>query len=199
MLPLGAAQRLKDFDGPAARRQRPASTPTSRLLLVVYISDATAIFVRCKGVGDATLQNPRHEAFAQELAKGSTADRPMKSRATSAGHASRQPANGNVCNRVAELRAVGAERAVVTVERLILRKQVRVAAMENPAAVSAITAKAKLAGLWLEKRENLNTIDPNQLTDAQLTELIDRPPPATYEERDARRTRLANRRTDEAA
>jgi hypothetical protein len=110
----------------------------------------------------------------------------MKSRATSAGHASRQPANGNVCNRVAELQAVGAERAVVTVERLILRKQVRVAAMENPAAVSAITAKAKLAGLWLEKRQNLNTIDPNQLTDAQLTELIDRPPA-----RDIRRARCA--------
>jgi hypothetical protein len=53
MLPLGAAQRLKVFDGPAARQQRPASTPTSRLLLVVYISDATAIFVRCKGLGDA--------------------------------------------------------------------------------------------------------------------------------------------------
>jgi hypothetical protein len=32
-------------------------------------------------------------------------------------------------------------------------------------AVSAITAKAKLARLWLEKRENLNRIDPNQLMD----------------------------------
>jgi len=51
--------------------------------------------------------------------------------------------------------------------------------MENgqlSAAVSAITAKAKLAGLWLEKRENLNRIDPDQLSDAQLMELIDRPP-----------------------
>ena len=41
--------------------------------------------------------------------------------------------------------------------------------MENgqlSAAASAITAEAKLAGLWLEKRENLNTIVPNQLADA---------------------------------
>jgi hypothetical protein len=43
--------------------------------------------------------------------------------------------------------------------------------MENgqlSAAVSAITAKAKLTGLWLEKRENLNRIDSNRLTDGQI-------------------------------
>ena len=65
------------------------------------------------------------------------------------------------------------------------------AAMENgqfSAAVSAITAKAKLSGLWLEKRENLNRIDPNQLTDGQL---IDRPPRETFEEWVERRQRLA--------
>jgi hypothetical protein len=44
------------------------------------------------------------------------------------------------------------------------------------AAVSAISAKAKLAGLWVEKRENLNRIDPDHLTYAQLMEFIDRPP-----------------------
>ena len=52
--------------------------------------------------------------------------------------------------------------------------------MENghfSAALSAITAKAKLAGLWLEKRQTLNRIDPNQLTDGELME-IDRQTPA---------------------
>jgi hypothetical protein len=66
--------------------------------------------------------------------------------------------------------------------------------MENgqfSAAVSAITAKAKLSGLWLEKRENLNRIDPNLLTDAQIMELIDRPPRETHEEWVERRRRLA--------
>ena len=56
--------------------------------------------------------------------------------------------------------------------------------MENgqlSAAVSAITAKAKLAGLWLEKRENLNRIDPNQRTDGQLMDMIDIPPRKTYD------------------
>ena len=56
--------------------------------------------------------------------------------------------------------------------------------MENgqlSAAVSAITAKAKLAGLWLEECENLNRIDPNQRTDGQLMDMIDRPPRKTYD------------------
>ena len=75
---------------------------------------------------------------------------------------------------------------MITVERLIAEaEEVRAAAMENVSgtAVSAITAKAKLAGLWLEKRQSLNRIDPNQLTDGQLTNLIDRSPRETYEER----------------
>ena len=74
--------------------------------------------------------------------------------------------------------------------------------MENgqlSATVSAITAKAKLAGLWLEKRENLNTIVPNQLADALAYGIDRQTPRETYEECDARRPRLANRPTDEAA
>jgi hypothetical protein len=82
--------------------------------------------------------------------------------------------------RLAELQSRAACRAVVTVESLIAEaEQVRAAALENgqlSAAVSAITAKAKLAGLWLEKRENLNRIDPNQRTDGQFMDMIDRPP-----------------------
>jgi hypothetical protein len=60
------------------------------------------------------------------------------------------------------------------------------------AAVSAITLKAKLAGLWLEKRENPNRIDIDQLTDAELVRLIDAPPPETYEQWVERRRRLTN-------
>jgi hypothetical protein len=57
---------------------------------------------------------------------------------------------------VAEIQSVGAERAAITVESLIVEaEQARTKAMSEKggaaAAVTAITAKAKLAGLWREK------------------------------------------------
>jgi hypothetical protein len=76
--------------------------------------------------------------------------------------------------RLAELPSRAACRAVVSVESLIAEaEEARVLVMKNGqigAAVSAISAKAKLAGLWVEKRENLNRIDPDHLTDVQLME-----------------------------
>ena len=128
------------------------------------------------------LENPRHEAFARELAKGKTADEAYQLAGFSAnrGNATRLKAKESILARLEELQGEAANRAIVTIESLIAEaEEARAAAMENgqlSAAVSAITAKAKLAGLWLEKRENLNRIDPSQLTDAQLLELIERPP-----------------------
>ena len=71
-------------------------------------------------------------------------------------------ANEHVKERVAEIQAVGAERAAVTVQSLIEEAEhARIKAMESPngaaAAVSAITAKAKLAGLWREKVDQHST------------------------------------------
>jgi hypothetical protein len=81
--------------------------------------------------------------------------------------------NGNIRARIAELQAAGAEKAVLTVESLIVEtEEARVLAMvlkQPGAAVSAIIAKAKLAGKWVEKRETENTFrSVEQLTDAEL-------------------------------
>jgi hypothetical protein len=78
------------------------------------------------------------------------------------GNAARLSANEHVKDRVKEIQAIGAERAAVTVQSLIEEaEQARIKAMESQngsaAAVSAITAKAKLAGLWREKADQHST------------------------------------------
>jgi hypothetical protein len=109
------------------------------------------------------LSNARHERFAQELAAGNPADAAYKAAGYQKhrGNAARLSANEHVKKRVGEIQAIGAERAAVTIQSLIEEaEQARIKAMESQngaaAAVSAITAKAKLAGLWREK------IDPAQ-------------------------------------
>jgi hypothetical protein len=77
-------------------------------------------------------------------------------------NAARLSANEHVKERVAEIQAIGAERAAITVQSLIEEaEQARIKAMEAAngaaAAVSAITAKAKLAGLWREKVDQHST------------------------------------------
>ena len=106
------------------------------------------------------IQNPRYERFAQELAAGKTADAAYEAAGyrKHRGNAARLSANERIKDRVREIQAVGAERAAVTVQSLIDEaEEARIKAMDAPngaaAAVSAITAKAKLAGLWQEKVE----------------------------------------------
>jgi phage terminase small subunit len=110
------------------------------------------------------LANPRYERFAQELAAGNTADGAYEAAGyrKHRGNAARLSANESIKDRVREIQAIGAERAAVTVQSLIDEaEQARIKAMESPngaaAAVSAITAKAKLAGLWQEKVDQHNT------------------------------------------
>jgi phage terminase small subunit len=110
------------------------------------------------------LTNPRYERFAQELAAGNTANAAYEAAGYQKhrGNAARLSANESIKNRVREIQAVGAEYAAVTVQSLIDEaEQARIKAMESPngaaAAVSAITAKAKLAGLWQEKVDQHNT------------------------------------------
>ena len=105
-----------------------------------------------------TLRNPRHEKFAQELAAGKTADAAyvLAEYQENRSNAARLNANRDIQKRVAEIQLVGAERAAVTVETLIAEAEsARKKAMADKggaaAAVAAITAKAKLAGLWREK------------------------------------------------
>lgn len=61
----------------------------------------------------------------------------------------------------------------MTIESLILEaEEARALAMkidQPSAAVSALTAKAKLAGLWIEKSERTNRyVDPDSLSDDEI-------------------------------
>ena len=101
-----------------------------------------------------TLQNPRHERFAQELATGKSADAAyvLAGYRTNRSNAARLSASRDIQKRVAEIQSLGAELAAITVEALIAEAEsARSKAMGEKggaaAAVAAITAKAKLAGL----------------------------------------------------
>jgi phage terminase small subunit len=105
-----------------------------------------------------TLRNPRHERFAQELATGQTADAAyvLAGYRENRSNAARLSANRDILKRVAEIQSLGAEFAAITIETLIAEAEAaRSKAMGEKgganAAVAAITAKAKLAGLWREK------------------------------------------------
>src|SRR5262245_48847837 len=124
------------------------------------------------------LKNPRHEAFAQALARGMSASAAYRQvgfrphRANAATLARKE----HISVRVGELQeeqlaihqqatAAAAANAKVTIETLIAEAEAaRVKAMSEKggaaAAVSALTAKAKLAGMWREKVDQHNTGSP---------------------------------------
>jgi hypothetical protein len=124
------------------------------------------------------LQNPRHEAFAQVLARGVSASAAY----VEAGYKANRH-NGaalareeHIRTRVTELQeeqlamhkqatAEAVANAKVTIESLIAEAEAACAkAMSEKggaaAAVSALTAKAKLAGMWREKLDQHNTGNP---------------------------------------
>jgi phage terminase small subunit len=136
------------------------------------------------------LRNLRHERFCQEYVRG-----PHAGNATSAheaagfkrnrGHASKLANAPHIVARVTELRTATAQalaqaaddaiaRTGLTIERLIVEmEEARQLAMKNgqsSAAVSAVIAKAKIAGLWVEKRDPANKYA--DLTDEQLEQRI---------------------------
>jgi hypothetical protein len=88
-----------------------------------------------------------------------------------------------VAARVAELRAEAAASTAITVESLIREaadiQRAATADGNHSAAIAAVVTKAKLAGLWIERKENKNTnfntqvidrraVPLNQLTDEEL-------------------------------
>ena len=108
------------------------------------------------------LPNPRHERFAQELAKGKSAAEAYQATGYKGDRtaASRLSTNVNLQRRVAELQNKAAEKVVVTVEdiarqldedRAFAREQASASAM-----VAATMGKAKVLGLIVEKAENVN-------------------------------------------
>lgn len=136
------------------------------------------------------LSNPRHERFAQELAKGKTADDAY----VTAGYkenrhnASTLRTNQTISNRVTEIQSRAAARVEVTRASLILEaEEVRVAAMaagQLSAAIAAIKEKGVLSGDRVEKRENRNT-GADDMTDGELAAIIRRGGAGAIEQADS--------------
>lgn len=111
------------------------------------------------------LDNPKHERFAQELFKGKTADESYQIAGykPSRKNASRLRANEDIKRRIVEFQTASSMRVEVTVASLLQEaaeiQQAAKEAGQHSAAVAALTAKAKLAGLWVDKSEteNVNT------------------------------------------
>jgi hypothetical protein len=126
----------------------------------------------------AILTNPRHEAFAQTLARGISASAAYVEAGYKANrhNAAALAREEHIRTRVTELQeeqlaihkqatAEAIANAKVTIESLIAEAEAaRAKAMAEKggaaAAVSALTAKAKLAGMWREKVDQHNTGSP---------------------------------------
>ena len=109
----------------------------------------------------------RQERFAQELAMGRSQGEAYALsgyRLSTVGardaNASRLLRNDKVAARVAELRAEAAASTAITVESLIREaadiQRAATADGNHSAAIAAVVTKAKLAGLWIERKENKN-------------------------------------------
>jgi galactose-1-phosphate uridylyltransferase len=130
----------------------------------------------------AALKNPKHELFAQEIAKGETQVEAYAKAgyAPNRSHAARLVANGNIANRVAELKNKAAERTVVTVESILRDlEEDRKFARKNGSASAAVTAtmgRAKVAGLIIDKAEvKLISELSDEEVEAELASLITKP------------------------
>lgn len=108
------------------------------------------------------LENPKHERFAQELAKGKTADEAYVNAGYSEnrGNATRLKANERVASRVAEIQERAAVRAEITVASITERlmrladkgESLGEAAGFSVARAAAMDA-AKLNGLVVDKSD----------------------------------------------
>lgn len=113
----------------------------------------------------AALKNTRHERFAQELAKGETADAAYELAGFKAnrGNATRLKANESLVARVAEIQSKAAARTEITVagitDRLLKIAEKGERSKSAPmlaVARAALMDAAKLNGLVIEKGENTN-------------------------------------------
>lgn len=125
------------------------------------------------------LSNQKWEIFAQEIAKGKTADEAyvLAGFKKNRGNAATLKARQIILDRVQELQNEGSLRVEITIASLIQEAaEIQNAAKEagqHSAAVAALTAKAKLAGLWVDKAENTNrNVDPSQVSDAELAAVL---------------------------
>jgi phosphohistidine phosphatase SixA len=105
------------------------------------------------------LSNARHERFAQELAKGATADEAYQLAGFKAnrGNASRLKANENTVARVEEILSAAARRAETTIydiaDQLDEDRQFARDLSVPGAAITATMGKAKVLGLLVDRSE----------------------------------------------
>lgn len=128
------------------------------------------------------LKNTRHERFAQERAKGLSIDAAYAAAgfAANRSNACRVNAKPAIQDRIAELQAEGAAKAVITAADIAAQlDEDRQFARENKhssAAVSASLGKAKLLGLMPERHEhtgrNGGPIEYRELSDDEIAERI---------------------------
>ncbi|MEN5103794.1 hypothetical protein [Brucella anthropi] len=125
------------------------------------------------------LRNARHEAFAQGLAKGISADEAYQKAGYKPhrGNASTLRTNQNILGRVAELQGKAAQKLAVTVESLATEleeaRQIAIEEKQSSAAVSATMGKAKLFGLGTENRKISGTLQVITISAKQLEALTD--------------------------
>lgn len=128
------------------------------------------------------LKNPKHELFAQELAKGKNQTEAYKA----AGYqvegnvaetsASRLFRNAQVVARVTELQERGAQRAEITVQSLIEEaeeaRQLALKLGQSSAAVAATREKGVLSGRRIERAEVGRPGDFEAMSDDDLDRAI---------------------------
>src|SRR5262249_42972357 len=128
------------------------------------------------------LANPRHELFAQSLAKGENASKAYVSAGFkgSRANACRLKANSNIMARVLEIQTASAASCEVSVASLLAElEDARAKATslnQLSAAVRATAEKAKIRGLLVEKQqiEVVNTEPEPQSTTEVLARVLER-------------------------
>lgn len=134
------------------------------------------------------LKNPRHEAFARHyvqhgIARHAYIAAGYQSRCDDIGGstpadacASRLLRHAKVKPRIERLQQAMAKLADITADTIATEleeaRQLALKEGQSAAAVSATTAKAKLAGLMIERRENGDAGDFARMTEEQLREYI---------------------------
>lgn len=123
------------------------------------------------------LKNARHEAFAQGLAKGLTADEAYQKAGfkPNRGNAATLKAKQSILDRVTELQSKAVKKVEITVDSLAQEleeaRAIALAEKQSSAAVSATMGKAKLFGLGVENRRMSGTIQIVNITIEQLSVL----------------------------
>lgn len=126
------------------------------------------------------LKNTRHEAFAQALAQGKSADESYQLAGFKAnrGNASTLKANQIIADRVAELQGKAAAKAVVTIEDIARQldedRQFAREVGSAAASVAATMGKAKVLGLIVDKNEHTGK-DGAPIEVARIERVIVRP------------------------